>query len=245
MHMAGKLCDMLKISKIAKKHNLKIIEDAAHAACSAVKKKKAGYYADVVAFSCNAMKTLHAYGELGVVSTNNKEIYNKIKVLRHAGTFNSKKNIIEKINTSNEISLNHKSDAIQCAFAIENLRNLNNLWKKRDKIANYYNENLPKNMLVQTLIKNEKHGRYLYVIKIKRRKKLKIFLKKNGIETRVVYMPLINQTNSYNQKELIFPKSITASNTVLALPLHEKMIINEAKYVVKYIKKFYENQSNI
>ena len=86
VHVAGHMCDMTSISKIARNNHLFIIEDAAQAYCSSLNGKRAGTFSQAAGFSMNPMKILHAYGEAGVVTTNNKRIYNKIKQLRHAGT---------------------------------------------------------------------------------------------------------------------------------------------------------------
>ena len=86
VHIAGHMCDMESISKIAKEHKLLIIEDAAQAFCASLNKKRAGSFSSVAGFSMNPMKILHAYGEAGAITTNNKRIYEKIKQLRHAST---------------------------------------------------------------------------------------------------------------------------------------------------------------
>ena len=80
---------MFRISKIAKENNLFIVEDAAQAFCSTLKGKRAGSFSDAGAFSMNSMKILHAYGETGVVITSKKQLYDKIKQCRHAGTNNT------------------------------------------------------------------------------------------------------------------------------------------------------------
>ena len=84
----------LKILKIGKKYNLKIIEDAAQAFGSSFSKRKPGFFSEACAFSFNPMKVLHAYGEAGAVVTNSKKIFEKLKQLRHAGTIRKNKDNI-------------------------------------------------------------------------------------------------------------------------------------------------------
>ena len=74
----NKIVDYKDIHNIAKKYNLKIIEDAAQSICSSYKGKKSGYYSNACAFSFNPMKVLNSYGEAGVITTNNKKIFNKL-----------------------------------------------------------------------------------------------------------------------------------------------------------------------
>ena len=114
VHIGGKLCEMDIIFKLAKKHKLKIIEDAAQAFFSSYKKNRAGTYSNACAFSFNPMKTLHAYGEAGAVTTNSKKIYETLLEMRHAGTKRKKGNF--DINNCNHISLNHKIDTIHCVY---------------------------------------------------------------------------------------------------------------------------------
>ena len=113
MHYAGLLCDMKKIKKIAKENKLLLIEDAAQSWNASASGQKSGTFSNVSAFSMNPMKPLGGYGENGVVVTNNKKIYKKLLILRHAGT-NSKKKFIT--NDSKVVSLNHKMDEINASF---------------------------------------------------------------------------------------------------------------------------------
>jgi len=85
VHWTGRVCNMTKIQSIAKKYNLKIIEDAAQAMGSYHKKKHAGSFSQVAAFSTHPLKNLNALGDGGFITTNNKKIYQKIKLLRNHG----------------------------------------------------------------------------------------------------------------------------------------------------------------
>ena len=238
MHVGGKLCDMIKISKIAKKYKLKIIEDAAQAFCSSNQNKRAGAYADASAFSFNPMKILHSYGEAGAVITNNKKIYKVLLQMRHAGT-ERKKNSID-INNCNYVSLNHKIDTIQATMLIESLKRIHKIKKKRDQISNRYSKELKKLIKIQKLSSNEIHGRYLYIGRFKKRDLLKNFLKTRKIETKIFYSPLACDAPVYKKKFYKIPKSRKYLKEVLALPMHEKMNLSQVNFVIKNIKKFYE-----
>ena len=120
VHIGGHMCEMEEISAIAKKFNIHIIEDAAQAICGSVNGKKAGYFSKISAFSMNPMKMLNAYGECGIITTSNKNLYQRVLRLRHAGT---KKDIRKiHINRCYDISLNYKIDTIQASFLLENLK---------------------------------------------------------------------------------------------------------------------------
>ena len=90
MHVGGHMCDMLKISKIAKKNNLHIVEDAAQAFCSSLNGKKAGDFSKISAFSLNPMKVLNAYGECGFVKTNIKTTFRKLNFFAPSDRFDTK-----------------------------------------------------------------------------------------------------------------------------------------------------------
>ena len=239
MHVAGKLCAMKDIHNIAKKYNLKIIEDAAQSICSSYKGKKSGYYSNACAFSFNPMKVLNSYGEAGVITTNNKKIFNKLLHLRHAGTTRYKNSF--NINNSSDISLNHKIDTIHASTLIEKLKYLHEVLKKREKISKYYTKHLNNLMVSQTLDLKEIHGRYLFLTRFKNRNKLRLFLNRKGIETKVFYSPLVSDTKVYrNCKKYDLKNSKKMLKEVIALPLHENLSLKQINYVVKQIKKFYE-----
>ena len=227
MHVGGHMCEMEKISKISKKFDLHIIEDAAQAICGSLNGKKAGYFSKVSAFRMNPMKMLNAYGECGVITTSNKYLYEKILRLRHAGTKKDLRKI--DINRCYDISLNHKIDTIQASFLIENLKNLPNKKKKRDRIAKIYDKELKDIVNIQKYHKNEVHGRYLYIFTCEKRDKLFSFLKQNGIETKIFYSPLASEAPVFKGKysKIKIPNAKKQLKRSLSIPLHEKMNMNQ------------------
>ena len=238
MHVAGHMCDMKSISRIARDNSLLIIEDAAQAYCSSLNEKRAGAFSQAAGFSMNPMKILHAYGEAGVVTTNNKRIYNKIKQLRHAGTKRDKEG--KHINRSNYISLNHRIDTIQAAILISNMGRISEIKAKRDQIASLYDEAFSDIMGIQRVSKSEVHGRYIYIMACKKRDSLRKYLINNGIENKVFYSPLVCDARVYRGKKnkINFPVARNLLKQSISVPLHEKMTINQAEYVIDAIRRF-------
>ncbi|MFA6502096.1 MAG: DegT/DnrJ/EryC1/StrS family aminotransferase, partial [Parachlamydiales bacterium] len=111
VHYTGKICQMNKILDIAKKHNLHIVEDSAQAFGALYEDKIAGSFGKVACFSLNPMKVFAACGEAGIVLTDDKDIYEKLIILRYSGTINKEQCI--------EISLNSRIDTIQAAMLIK------------------------------------------------------------------------------------------------------------------------------
>ena len=133
MHWGGHLCNMEEICKIAKNNNLFIVEDAAQAFGGEVNGKKAGSFSIAGAFSMNPMKPLNGYGEGGVVVTDDIDIYEKIKILRYAGTKSDPKKLIT--NNCVEVSLNHKMDTINAAMLLVSFKYFNKKISILKKIA--------------------------------------------------------------------------------------------------------------
>ena len=240
MHVAGHMCDMDKISKIAQTNNLFLVEDAAQATASALNGKRAGYYSDIAAFSTNPMKMLNGFGESGFITTNKQRFKEKILSLRHAGTQKDKRKI--DINRCVVSSLNHKMDTIQASFLITNLKKLNEKRNKRDRIAKLYDEELKGYLEPQGYHKKETHGRYLYISKCSKRNNLYYFLKEKNIECKIFYSPLACNApifNNYKNKlEIKNAKKLLKKS--IALPFYENLNDEQLDYVCENIRKFYK-----
>jgi len=239
MHVGGHMCDMFKISKLAKQNNLHIIEDAAQAICSSLNGRKAGAFSTISAFSLNPMKVLNAYGECGFISTMSNKLRNKVLMMRHAGTAKDKKRI--NINNCYYPSLNHKIDTLQASLVLENLEKLNHKWKLRERIAKIYDRELRDFINIPQYHKHEIHGRYLYIFTCKRRNQLFQYLKEKKIECKIFYSPLacdapIFKNHSY--KHLVNSRKKIKES--LSIPLHENLKDIEVNYIINNIKKFYK-----
>ncbi len=234
MHWGGHMCDMEKIKKIAKKYNLYVVEDAAQAFGAKFKDKKSGNYSDVAAFSMNPMKCLSGYGEGGLIATNNKKLYEKIKILRYAGTTSDPKKLIT--NNCVEISLNHKMDTINAALLLVAFKFFKSKNTKLKKIRKFYDNNLDKTIIKQKIRKYETPGMYAYPILIEKRNKIKKLLDKKKIETKIWNDPLISDSpayRKYNKNDTPNAKKILKKT--LNIPFHEKLTLKELKYVVDNI----------
>jgi len=180
VHLYGRLCDMESIMKIAVKHNLKIIEDAAQAHGAALNGKKAGTWGDLTAFSFYPTKNLGSLGDAGAVTTNNEYYAEKIRTLRNYG---SKKKYYNEL-----VGVNSRLDELQAGFLRIKLKYLDKINSHKNKLAAIYNEELSEDKFIKPLIdKNYYHVYHIYNIRHNERDRLKGYLEKNGIKTDIHY----------------------------------------------------------
>jgi dTDP-4-amino-4,6-dideoxygalactose transaminase len=251
VHLFGQMADMDEIMEIAKKYKLYVIEDAAQAIGAEYKGKKAGLSAqailakagtigDLGCFSFFPSKNLGAYGDGGMVATDNEEFFQKIKLLKNHGSSPKEKylNLI--------IGTNSRLDAIQAAILRVKLKYLSKWSKERAERANYYNKNLNGvgDIITPFTTGDRTHIFHQYTIRTKSREKLQKCLKEKGIPTMIYYpLPLHLQTAFKNlvYKEGDFPEAEKAAKEVLSLPLYPEISQREQGFILEEIKNFYRN----
>lgn len=140
VHLYGQTCEMDKINKIAKKYNLKVIEDSAQSHGAYYKDKRSGNLGDASGFSFYPGKNLGALGDGGVVTTNDEKLALAIKALGNYGSHKKYENLYKGINS--------RLDEIQAAMLRVKLRYLDNEVEKRREIANYYLENIKNDNII-------------------------------------------------------------------------------------------------
>jgi dTDP-4-amino-4,6-dideoxygalactose transaminase len=235
VHWTGRICDMDKICKIAKKYNLKIIEDAAQGMGSYFKKKHAGTFGLISAFSTHPLKNLNGIGDGGFVITNNKFLYNKIKLLRNHG-LKSRDNV--------EIfGVNSRLDSVNASVLSFRLKKLNNIINRRTKNIKLYKKylNTEKVKFIADH-KNKINAHVMFVVLCEKRDQLQQFLKKFNIQTLVYYKkPLYSHkaSKSLEINSQNFPISNNLASKVLALPHHQNLSKKEIFFVCKKINEFY------
>ena len=238
VHLYGQPADMDPILKIAKKYNLKVIEDAAQAHGAKYKGKKVGSIGDVACFSFYPGKNLGAYGDAGVVMTNNEEIVKKVKLLRNHGRITKK--------YEHEIEgYSSRLDNLQAAILQVKLRHLNKWNESRRKNAKKYNELLNNIGGIITPYEADyaKHVYHLYVIRAEGRDKLREDLKSKGIATGIHYpIPLhLQPAYSYlDYKKGDSPVTEKTSQEILSLPMYAELSENQIMEICYWVKNFYK-----
>ncbi len=239
VHLYGQFSDMEPIMELAKKYNLKIIEDAAQAHGAEYKGEKVGSIGDVACFSFYPGKNLGAYGDAGMITTNDGEIAEKVKLLRNHGRITKK--------YEHEIEgYSSRLDNLQAAILRVKLKYLNEWNDMRRSNAKKYNELLSNIDGIITPYEADyaKHVYHLYVIRTEKgRDKLREELKSKGIATGIHYpIPLHLQPayRSFEFKEGDFPVTEKASQEILSLPMFAELNDEQIEEIVELIKKFKE-----
>lgn len=251
VHFAGMPADMDKINAIAKKHNLFVVEDAAHAFMTKYKGKNIGQGDNTVCFSFYATKNLTTV-EGGMVTTNDDQIANFIKIMSmHGISKDAWKRYSKEGNWRYDViapGYKYNMTDIQAAIGLEQLKHLTMMLNKRKKIAKWYNQYLSvnKNIILpkDTPYKNSQHGWHLYTIQLKKnssvsRDQLIEKLKENGIYTSVHFIP--NHLQSYykntTNKPIVLPVTEKVFSSILSLPFFVTLSENEVKHIAKVINQ--------
>lgn len=239
VHIYGQSVDMDAVMKIAKRHNLLVIEDACQGLGVYYKKTKhVGTIGDVGCFSFFADKTISTGGEGGMVITNNKGLYEKLLYFRNQGRLNAGTFIHP------QIGYNFRMNDLQAAFGLAQLRKLDYIIKRKLENYNLYKKYLSDIPEVQFL----KEMPYSNIIPfrvniiVKDLNNLMDYLVKNEIQTRSCFYPLHLQPGYgiYKYKSKDFPNSIFAYQNAMSLPVHLNLSKADIKYICDTIKSFYK-----
>ena len=234
VHLYGQCSDMDKINEIAKKHNLKVIEDAAQAHGALYKGKKAGSLGDAAGFSMYPGKNLGALGDGGMVTTNNEELATKIAALACYGSDYKYHHIYKGVNS--------RLDEIQCGFLSIKLDHLDKWNKDRNRIAKMYLEGIKNpNIVLPVVNENNYHVWHIFAVRCDRRDELEKHLSAKGIGTNKHYPTPMHLQGAYadlNIKEGTLPLAEKISSTELSLPMYYGMTDEEVNYVIDAINEF-------
>ena len=232
VHLYGQAVEMEKIWELAKKYNLKIIEDCAQAHGAIYQGKKVGNLGDIGCFSFYPGKNLGALGDGGSITTNDEEVAIKIRAIANYGSLIKYENIYK--------GLNSRLDEIQAAILDLKLQFLDADNQQRREIAKIYRENIKNEKIVLPKpYKEESHVWHLFVIRTKNRDKLQEYLKIKGIQTLIHYPIPPHKQNAYKEwNNLSFPITEKIHKEVLSLPISPAMNKEEAFYIAQILNEF-------
>jgi dTDP-4-amino-4,6-dideoxygalactose transaminase len=239
VHLYGQVCWSNELSALAKKCNLKIIEDNAQAIGATWNGIKTGNLGDAAGFSFYPGKNLGALGDAGAVTTNDTALAEQVRAL---GNYGSKQKYVNEFQ-----GLNSRLDEIQAAFLEVKLKHIDTENQYRRKLAATYlngitNPNIqlpvPNNMAFNPA-ENPEHVWHLFVIRHPRRNELQEYLTKNGIQTLIHYPIPPNKQLAYKElNALDFPITNDIHDTVLSLPLSPVLSEEEVASVIHALNSF-------
>lgn len=230
VHVYGNPCDVESLEKIAKKHNLKLIFDAAHAFGVEYKNKPILRFGDISILSFHATKTFHTI-EGGAIIVRNNEIFNKLKLLRNFGIKSEEEVLLPGINA--------KMNEFQAIMGLANIPYIDRSRLKRKIIYDYYVEKLKiyKGLRFQEINSSKYNYSYMPVIFKNKFVRNKIYnvLIKNGIKPRKYFFPLTSDFK-FISSNMNLPIAKEIADRVLCLPIYENLKRTEIKKIIKVIK---------
>ena len=237
VHLYGQSSDMEKIIAVAKKYNLKIIEDASQAHLAEYKNKKVGTFSTVASWSFYPGKNLGAWGEAGAISTDSKEIYENAKKLRSHG---SKTKYLHD-------SIGHNYRMSEFMAEVLNVKmNYIEKWtdQRRNNAKLYFNRLKDlENVILPFELPESKHVFHLYVIRVKDRDELINYLDQKGISTGIHYPFPLHMTEAYKNhgyKKGDFPIAEKTSKEILSLPMYPELSERQIDYVCDMIYLYFK-----
>lgn len=236
VHLYGHPSDMNPVLEIAHEYNLKIIEDNAQGFGAEYLGKKTGSFGDIACLSFFPTKNLGAFGDAGMVLTNDSTLAERMRMLRTHGW--------KKKYYSEEIGYNSRLDALQAAILQAKLPYLDSWNDKRRELSWRYNEKLATTGIVLPVeCEWAKHVYHLYIVRSQKREALQAFLKQKGIASEVYYpLPphLAAPCRKFGYKEGDFPHAEKASVETFALPLYPELTLSQQDEVIAAVRGFLE-----
>lgn len=233
VHIYGNPVEIDDLKKITKRNKIFLIEDCSQAHGAEYKNKKVGTFGDISCFSLYPTKNLGGFGDGGIISTNNKSIYKKIRLLREYGWIEKNKGAIHGIN--------NRLDEIQAGILNVKIKFLDKFNKKRKLIAEKYLKQIKsKHLLLPRVYGHKKSVYHLFVVRINKnlRSKFINYLKTKNITCGIHY-PIPNHRQKPYLKfksNLLITEKI--SKEIISLPIYPMLKSNEINNIIKSINNF-------
>ena len=232
VHLYGQAVQMDKIWELAKKYNLKVIEDSAQAHGAYYKDKRVGNLSDASAFSFYPGKNLGCMGDGGAVTTNDDELAQKIKAIANYGSDRKYHHIYKGVNS--------RLDEIQAAVLDVKLKYIDKDNQRRREISKYYRENIKnEKIILPTAYNEDSHVWHVFVVRTQERDKFQQYLSDNGIQTIIHYPTPPHKQNAYKEwANLSYPITEEIHRTIISLPISPVMTDTEIQKVVEVINNY-------
>jgi perosamine synthetase len=238
VHLYGRPCDMASLKNTVKKKKVILIEDAAQAHGAQYMNRKVGCFGEAAIFSFYPSKNMTVGGDGGMLTTNNKKIYESAIKMRDVGR--------KTRYTHDKIGYTLRLNSVNAAIGKVQLRYLDRWNEKRRKIARRYGRRLK---AIGDLILPPQDEKYInsvyhmYVVRTKKRNLLGAWLSKNGISTAVHYPVPVHRQPAYSKfSKNIMPFTEEWSETVLSIPIHPNLDSDDQEFIINMITRFYDER---
>jgi dTDP-4-amino-4,6-dideoxygalactose transaminase len=234
VHLFGQCAEMGPLLAIAHRHGLKVIEDAAQAIGAEENGQRAGSFGAIACFSFYPTKNLGAYGDGGMITTNDPVLAEKVDLLRRQGSKKKYHNVL--------LGFNSRLDEMQAALLRVKLKYLDEWTAGRQRVARRYSELLA-GVAVETPYERPgvRHVYHQYTIRTSRRDQLQVFLKEQGIGTMIYYPVPLHRLPLYaglGYSEASLPVSEQAAREVLSLPMYPELSKEQVETVAAMTAQF-------
>jgi len=233
VHLYGHPANMRQINEIAKKHNLKVIEDCAQAHGAMIEGRKVGIFSDVATFSFYPGKNLGAYGDGGMIITDNDELAKKIRMYSNHGRSDKYMHEFE--------GRNSRLDGMQAAILNVKLKYLDKWLEKRNYVAKRYLSEI-KNPLIKLpkVADNIYHAWHLFVIQVENRDKFREYLTKNGIQSGIHYPIALPKLKAYEYLKFDCTKfkACREDKYLVSIPIGEHLKNSEIDTIIDVINSY-------
>lgn len=229
VHLYGQAVQMDKIWALAKKYHLKVIEDAAQAHGAYCQGKRVGNLGDAAAFSFYPGKNLGAMGDAGGITTNDKDLYEKVKAIANYGSDYKYHHIYKGVNS--------RLDEMQAAILDVKLAHLDEDNTRRREIAAYYRENIcHPDIILPQVYAEDAHVWHVFVVRCKNRAALQTYLEAHNIQTNIHYPTAPHKQGAYAEWEHeSYPITEAIHDTVMSLPISPVMTDEEVRKVTEVV----------
>lgn len=236
VHLYGRVVEMNAINELAAKYGLKVIEDSAQAHGALYKGKCTGNLGDAAAFSFYPGKNLGALGDGGAITTNDKEVADKVRAICTYGSYKKYDHQLKGCNS--------RLDELQAALLRVKLKCLKSWNEERKNVAAFYNENIKNEKLMLPLVKTEErdtHVFHIYPILCKDRESFISYLEEKGVHTNIHYPIPIPQQGAYKEegwKIEEYPITARICGEEVSIPLYPGMTQEEIQYIVDCVNQY-------
>ena len=235
VYLNGRLCGMERLMSIAQRHNLMIIEDACQSLGATFNGKKAGSFGSTGCFSLYPFKMLGAFGDGGIVTTNDEGIAEKIRLFRDHGQNRKTGEVLF-------YGFNSRLDNLQAAILSLKLRYLLKWIERRREVAEIYKRGLSD--IFQLKLPHFPGEEYYdvfqnYVVRVEKRDELVEFLRDKGVEVLISWPIPMHHHQGLKLRHFMLPQTERISKEVLSLPMNAEIDNEQVKYVIDCVHSFY------